>query len=454
MPLQATSGAASYDAFGGGVPVVPKYIEDYFSTWLTTGTGSGSQTITNGIDLAGKGGMVWWKTRNNAYNHYLFDTNRGATNWLVSNQTSAQETVSNSLTSFNSDGFTIGDQSRFNGNTFTDVAWTWAKAPKFFDVVTYTGDGNSNRAVAHNLGSVPGFMIVKVTSEANNWTCWHRSIPGKILELNTTAAQANDSGGGYFYSSPDATNIYLGSDWQVNKSGATYVAYLFAHNAGGFGLTGTDNVVSCGSFNYNTFPQTVELGYEPQWIMAKRSDGVGDWIMFDNMRGYTAFASGGSGRRLLANTSDAETANDGLYYGSATGFNLNLPANGNYIYIAIRRGPMKVPTTGTSVFTPVSTSGNVTSITSGFPVDFALGKEIKNSTSYGNYAIDRLRGGTVLLETNTIGAEYTSQTFKFDSNTQFLQSGGGLFYGPSIYWLMRRAPSFFDVAAVAFKAKY
>jgi hypothetical protein len=228
----------------------------------------------------------------------------------------------------------------------------------------------------------------------------------------------------------------------ANTNGQTYVAYLFAHNAGGFGASGTDNAISCGSFTTDgSGNATVTLSYEPQFVITKRSDSTGDWSMLDTMRGWTVT---NPDRELYPNYTDAEgNANRGTP--TATGFTNTLAANATYIYIAIRRGPMRTPTSGTSVFSPVTTAGDVSSITAGFPVDLALGKEVKNGTSYGNYAIDRMRGGGSLLQTNTTGAEVSSQTFKFDSNTQFLQTAGGLFYGPSIYWLMRRAPGFFDV---------
>ena len=76
MPLQATSGAASYDGFGGGAAAVPTYIEDVFSTYLYTGDGSSAQNINNGIDLSGKGGMVWVKSRSNATTNVIVDTSR------------------------------------------------------------------------------------------------------------------------------------------------------------------------------------------------------------------------------------------------------------------------------------------------------------------------------------------------------------------------------------------
>ena len=112
MPLQSTSGAASYDAFGGGVPVVPKYIEEYFSTFLYTATGS-AQTITNGIDLSTKGGLVWFKRRNTTSNHRLYDTARGMVSgtggspYLYSNDTAGNlgtgfaASVTASTTGFN-----------------------------------------------------------------------------------------------------------------------------------------------------------------------------------------------------------------------------------------------------------------------------------------------------------------------------------------------------------------
>jgi hypothetical protein len=134
MPLQATSGAASYDAFGGGVPVVPNYIEDVFSTWLYTGNSS-TQTITSGIDLAGKGGLVWLKARGDTYSHYLYDTTRPVNYALISNATNGSSLQSDSLTAFNSNGFTLGARATVNFSGTTFASWTFREQPKFFDVV-------------------------------------------------------------------------------------------------------------------------------------------------------------------------------------------------------------------------------------------------------------------------------------------------------------------------------
>ena len=113
----------------------PLYVEDVFSTYLYTGNGL-TQTITNGIDLAGKGGLVWIKSRSAATNHFLFDTARGTTDEINSNTTDAEASLANSLTAFNADGFSISSATGIGVNAATYASWTFRKAPKFFDVVT------------------------------------------------------------------------------------------------------------------------------------------------------------------------------------------------------------------------------------------------------------------------------------------------------------------------------
>ena len=150
-------------AGGAGDPV---YVDDVFSTFLYEGNGT-SQTITSGIDLDGEGGLVWTKARENtsggATGHALIDTARGKTKWLSAEGTGAEQTNANLITAFNSNGHTVGSGGPYwtNDNGYDYVSWTFRKQAGFFDVVTYTGDGNAGRTVNHNLGSVPGFMVVK-----------------------------------------------------------------------------------------------------------------------------------------------------------------------------------------------------------------------------------------------------------------------------------------------------
>jgi hypothetical protein len=457
MPLQATSGAASYDAFGGGVPAVPNYIEEVFSTYLYTGN-STARSITNDIDLSTKGGLVWLKNRSVSVvdpQHTLTDTARGATKWMESSGTGAQVTTANTLTAFNTNGFSLGVGDKVNENGITYASWTFRKQPKFFDVVTYTGTGSA-RTVAHNLGSVPGMMIVKRTDSTGDWRVYHRSLSNtEFVSLNLTSAVASDSGALWNSTTPTSTVFSIGTSANVNASGATYVAYLFAHDAGGFGLTGTDNVISCGSYTGTGSTLSITLGYEPQWVMIKRTDTTADWQIIDNMRGWTA---DGVCQRLVPNTSAAEAGPTGstFLFPTATGFGsagssaIVNASGGTYIYIAIRRGPMKVPTSGTSVFDVDTQTGAGTSagqtITTNFPVDLEI--SMGRDAAYGNVVIDRLRGGQNYLLSQSTAAEvnFTSYTplVGFANNTGITDANYGSTTASYVAWNFRRAPSFFD----------
>lgn len=455
MPLQATSGAASYDAFGGGVVAEPNYIESVFSTFLYTGTGATNQTITNGIDLAGKGGLVWVKNRATA-NHALGEPNTlGFGTYLVSNTTAAAAVDNNTFRTFNSNGFTIGSSSLTGASSQNYVSWTFREQPKFFDVVTYTGTG-TQQAISHNLGSAPGCIIVKQTAGASaglrSWYVYHRSLGAtQTIFLNLTNAAQTDSPWGN--TEPTSTQFTVNGDNNVN--GGTYVAYLFAHNAGGFGLSGTDNVISCGSFTTDgSGNATVDLGYEPQWIMNKASSNTQNWIVTDNMRGMYATAQP---QCLFPNTAGAEVTATNLRI-TSTGFTITGYASSQTsIYIAIRRGPMRTPTTGTSVFTPVALTPSSTQIvTTGFPTDWTVLAQRSRAASGATFSHSRLQGGgedpdsIVRLFTNNTNAENTSTSggLSFQNNTGIIDSYYNQIQGfnsSTIYWNFRRAPGYFDV---------
>ena len=378
MPNVITQGAASAKGYGfGASSTAANYIEDVFSTYLYTGTGS-AQTITNSIDLSTKGGMVWLKDRTQANPAWIMDTTRGTSSTLQPSSTGAAGSISTAITAFGTTGFTIGTNSNSNTNGNNYVSWTFRKQAKFFDVVTYTGTG-ANRTIAHNLGSVPGCIIVKRTDAVADWPVYHRGTgAGRFNwgKLNTTAAFSPESTI-WNDTSPTSTVFSVGTATQVNANGGTYVAYLFAHDAGGFGASGSDNVISCGSFNTGgSGSVSVTLNYEPQWVMIKRTDSTSDWIMLDTMRGWANEETVSSNdMRLKANTSEAESA-DSLGFPSATGFQASgFGLNQTWIYIAIRRGPMKTPTSGTSVYNAIARTGNGTYSTyvsgAGFPVDLA-----------------------------------------------------------------------------------
>ena len=474
MTTVVTRGAASAQALGyaSSSAAVP-YIEDVFSTYLYTGTGA-NLTINNGVDLSGKGGLTWIKQRSGSQDHTLFDTLRGVNNYLRTNSTGAQNpggTYTDLLTAFNSNGFTLGADAStagfVNASGSTYASWTFREQPKFFDVVTYTGDG-TNRTIAHNLGSVPGCVIVKRLNDTGSWFVWHRSLGSEdYIQLQSTATAVS----GFTNIWGPMTSTTFGVDNNAsacNISGATYVAYLFAHNAGGFGLTGTDNVISCGTYegNTSTLP-VINLGYEPQWILIKSKDTVtADWMMFDNMRSLPAATQA---RYLRANVATGEQATSGSaikllpngFEVTGLGSDINYYDNesglgANYIYVAIRRGPMKAPTDATKVFVPNTylDSTSQVNVTTGFPVDLVITGSASSGIS-NSLVLDRLTSGDTAINANILLTSNSSgQTSGYDttlnlaSNTRYqITSATNVWSNPgdTIYSLsLRRAPSYFD----------
>lgn len=322
---------AALNAFQVGA--VPTLVSDVFSTTLYTGNGS-TQTITNGIDLAGKGGLVWLKSRSGADPHELTNTVQGTSNSLRSNSTNGAS--STDLTGFTSSGFTLGYVTgNTNASGATEVSWTFRKQAKFFDIVTYTGDGSSYQTISHSLSSTPGCIIIKGTSGSTNWGVYHQSIPTGYLTLNTTNA---DTAGLGFFQNVGSTSF----ETAINTNGVTYVAYIFAHNAGGFGVTGSDNIISCGSYTGSSGSgQSINLGYQPQWLLVKNTSRAStNWVLMDKYRNFDNTGYGW----LYPNLDAAEDSGTATVYvyPTSTGFTtVNANANtdylsDSYIYIAIK----------------------------------------------------------------------------------------------------------------------
>ena len=419
-------------------------VEDVFSTYLYTGTGA-TQTITNGINLSGSGGMVWTKNRGRGTSGNLIDTVRGVTKKVVPSSTAAQATVSY-MTSFDTTGYTInGNNDEMNLSADTYASWTFREQPNFFDVVTYTGTG-ANQNIAHNLGSVPGMILVKRTDTAADWQVYHRSNANTQYQvLNSTAAVATGTTR-WNSTTPTATEFTVGTDTTVNASGGTYVAYLYAHD------TASTGIIQCGSFTTDgSGLASVTLGYEPQWILVKRTNAVGNWILLDTMRGLNY----SSNARLFADLADAESAAAGSFVPTATGFNASSFASSSFVYMAIRRGPMRTPTLGTSVFSPnVSSASTGTTITTNFPVDLQFAA--LRGGGFSPFVMDRLRGvvtsGTAAtrpyLNTGSTAAETLGNSSLYWDNTGY-QMPSGFASNSDVFWNFRRAPGFFDEVCYA-----
>ena len=452
-------GTSAASAASASFTPLAEVISGLFQTTLWDGNGS-TQTITNNIDLSNKGGLVWIKSRDQALVNGLFDTVRGKGSSfayrILSDDTNAQSELADGLSAFNSNGFALGSSTAVNGNTYEYVGWTFREQPKFFDIVTYTGDGTNYRNISHNLGSVPGHVMVKKTSGGSvaGWINWHRTFSDyQSVFINTQeATYSGGSNGGVFgqASGFTTTQFQLGGPDNItyhNENNSTYVAYLFAHNDGdgGFGPDSED-IIKCGSYTGDgSSLNSVSLGFEPQWVMIKRTNSSASWYIFDVMRGM---AMGDADFGLIPNSSNAEMSSQNWINPTATGFDLtnsNTNVNGNgdsYIYVAIRRPGMSTPTVASSVFSIDTKGSSAPYFDSNHIVDMALVKSAGASGDWYNYARHM---GEKYLATNSTAAEANASEAGFDFMDGHIDSDWG---GTDAHsWMWKRARGYFDVVA-------
>ena len=330
--------------------------DDYFQTVLYTGNATDDTAIA--VDF--QPDWTWIKKRSDAQEHVLFDSSRGATKRLFSNLTNAESDEATSLKSFTSSGFTLGTHSSVNDNTETFVAWNWkanggttssnsdgsitstvqANTTAGFSIVTYTGAGSAG-TVGHGLGAVPKWLIVRNRTEAYNWKVYHAgntSAPETdYLVLDNTDATA-DNVTHWADTAPTSTVFSLGTSNALIKNTKTFVAYCFAEIEG---------YSKFGSYtgNGNNNGTVVFTGFRPAFIMIKRTNSTGNWVIQDSVR--QTFNP--SDAWLRPNTNDAEgtTSPDLDVDFVSNGFKIRNNGTDNningstYIYMAFAEAPFK-----------------------------------------------------------------------------------------------------------------
>jgi len=334
----------------------------YMAATKYTGTGT-TQSINNGtsttIGTTFQPDLVWMKSRSVTDYNLLVDSVRGVGKWLTSNSTLAEVTAdTNVLTSFNSNGFTVGadpqgSDAGWNPSGASQIAWQWkagngsssntngsitstvsVNATAGFSVVSYTGTG-ANATVGHGLGVAPSFIITKVRSASGaDWGVYHSAIGAtQYLLLDTTAAAAS-SANFWNNTAPTSSVFSVGVGGSTNNSGNTMIAYCWSAVAG---------FSKFGSYvgNSSTDGPFVFTNFQPRWLMIKRTDSTSDWYIFDTSRDtYNVEAA-----TLFADTSGTETSAtsiDGLSNGFKCRSTTVVNASGaTYVYAAFASNPFK-----------------------------------------------------------------------------------------------------------------
>jgi len=335
----------------------------YMAASLYTGTGA-TQSVSDTVgSVSFKPDLVWIKSRSAATNNNLFDSVRGTTKYLISNSQTGEYTDANTLTAFGSSGFTVGSDAGSVGvniNTNTYVAWQWlagagttstntngsitstvcVNTTAGFSIATWTGTG-ANATVGHGLGVAPSFFMSmpRTGSTIYNKQCWHTSLTSNqyLIALNSNAAQYGPDATIWNSTSPTSSVFSVGTSTATNLSGGTYVTYCFAPVAG-FSAFGsyTGNGAADGPFVY--------LGFRPRFILIKRTDGTGDWIIEDTARNFYNAAD----LTLFPNAAIYESG-PSVYYVDflANGFKIRnstsiynaSSVNPNYIFAAFAENP-------------------------------------------------------------------------------------------------------------------
>jgi len=329
---------------------------DYFNTKLYTGNGS-TQSIT-GVGF--QPDFTWIKSRSSGSWHHVGDVLRGADKRLQTNSTNAESTATTGITSWDSDGFSLGSNGDTNSNTNNFASWNWladntsgssntdgsitstvsANTTAGFSIVSYTGTGSAS-TIGHGLGAVPRMIIVKNRDDADSWVVQHGSLgAGKALNLDSTGAvQTYDP---YWNGTEPTTSVFsIGTDGRTNGSSEDFIGYCFAEKKG---------FSKFGSYvgNNNADGNFVYLGFKPAFVIAKNTTTAGySWELFDNKRNTTDGVGNVIQKRLFPDSSAAEGGTSSTDYIDflSNGFKIRKAGDTNasgdtYIYMAFAEEPL------------------------------------------------------------------------------------------------------------------
>ena len=499
LSIVASGGGSGFSAIGIAKQQTSEgYIDDIFAAKSYTNY-AGNIAISNGINLKDNGGLVWVKLADDPVaglttGHVLCDHLRGDFNifngvGLTSSirQTSSIEFNGTGLTEI-SNGFRVGNG--FHGTNRTPSypsglhtrrynSWVFRQKSKFFDIVEYAGS-DSAQTIPHSLGSVPGMIIVKRYNKYGGyWMVYHRSTGATKTGFLNTSGQFITSSNTWNDTEPTDTHFTVGTDGNVAGIGRSFVAYLFGHDEAVFGKNGDQSVIKCGIYTGNSSNQTINLGFEPQWLMIKQHNGSGgSWHFYDTERGFTGEDE--AQPTLKSNSSSLEE-DGGTVRLTSKGFSLSTTYHNTtgyeFIYVAIRR-QHKPPVVGlgSDVFGKVGirtgTGSNVISTSIPQPpsriFDYDSAEQFRNADlvitktqvggNNGAFWYDKVRGNFKDLQSSNASIAGVGSTgFRLNGATPrfFPQSTLDIIHNDSINavgstsvdWFFRRAPGFLDIVS-------
>ena len=338
----------------------------HFQTDLYAGNGS-TQSITNDGNSDLQPDLLWIKSRSDSSFHAWTDSTRGTSKRIYSNSTAAEESHTDRVTAFNSDGFSLGSSSLVNTNTYNYAAWQWkanggttasnsdgsvtstvqANTDAGFSIVTFDSASSGNFSVGHGLGVQPAMIITKNREGTSQWYAWHKSLTGGdsntsyLVSFNRTdeeASYANAWGAGV------TSSVFGMQSGNTATASNDYIAYCFAEKQG---------YSKFGSYvgNGNADGPFVYTGFKPALVIVKRFKAAGtqygNWLVYDNKRG----AFNLNDEYVYANEASAEaTSSTSGYDFLSNGFKTrNTYNDGNvsgnsYLYMAFAENPFVTST--------------------------------------------------------------------------------------------------------------
>ena len=444
----ATQRLMSGAAGAGGDKI---YVDDVFSPYIYTGDGSNNKYIQNGVDLT-EGGLVWLKTKEESSWHMFIDSE-----WAMNKNSAYISTIGTGaysgpvINSFESNGFKL-HSNWYANQAKRYLSFSFRKAPGFFDVVTYTGNG-SNQTISHSLDATVGCIMIKNTYSSSDWYVWHRKVSNQYagyLSLNTSASEGNSSTI-WNQVRPTTSAFSVGNFDGTNKNNETFVAYIFAEGTSDsevFGPAGDKSIIKCGQYSGNgstgANANNVDVGFEPQWLLIKnRTQSATEWMVLNKTSGIPG--SNLYSPYLKVNSANAEKMDDIRLQVTSTGFS---PTDSEdtfnkggetYIYIAIRSSDGyvgKPPDAGTDVLAMAYSNGSsFPNFVSNFTVDYWLARsptDVDPFTTHGRLTSDKY------MRTSTTGAESSSSLVKHVSSIVV-----GVRFGSSyLAWMWKRHAGF------------